>query len=162
MITYKLVQNKVSTNPACYLKWYAHVVQGEALDMGALAAHMAAHNTPYSVGTILGILTDMVSCIKEELLAGNTVRIDNLAIFSVGIVNKKGCEDKADYKVTEYVEAVKMRALAIGELSRSSLNLDATLKRSSLDKDNTSSTSSSGSASGEGSSVTSGQEDLEG
>jgi hypothetical protein len=65
--------------------------------------------------------------------------------------------------VTEYVEAVKMRALAIGELSRSSLNLDATLKRSSLDKDNTSSaTSGSGSASGEGSSVTSGQEDLEG
>jgi predicted histone-like DNA-binding protein len=162
MITYKLVQNKVSTNPACYLKWYAHVVQGEALDMSALAAHMAAHNTPYSVGTILGILTDMVSCIKEELLAGNTVRIDNLAIFSVGIVNKKGCEDKADYKVTEYVEAVKMRALAIGELSRSSLNLDATLKRSSLDKDNTSATSGSSSASGEGSSVTSGQEDLEG
>jgi predicted histone-like DNA-binding protein len=155
MIIYRLRQNQNASNPASYLKWYAFPVQGEALDMQALAEHMANHNTPYSAGTILGILTDMVSCIKEELLAGNTVRIDNLAIFSVGIQNKKGCEDKADYKVTEYVEAVKLNARAIGEVSRSKLNLDATLKRSPLDKDN-------GVSGTSGTDGGSGQEDLEG
>jgi hypothetical protein len=53
----------------------------------------------------------------------------------VAIVNKKGCENKADYKVSEYVEGVKMMVRPIGKLSSSSLNLDATLKRSALDKE---------------------------
>jgi predicted histone-like DNA-binding protein len=124
----------LKTNPECYLKWYARAVPQESVDIDSLAEHMHSHNTPYSTGCIKGILTDMVTCIKELLLAGNTVRIDNLAIFSVGIVNKKGCEDKSDYKVTEYVDGVKLCARAIGELSSSQLNLDSTLKRSALDK----------------------------
>jgi nucleoid DNA-binding protein len=101
--------------------------------MTGLAEHMANHNTPYSQGTIMGILTDMVTCIKELLLDGKSVRIDNLAVFSVGIKNKKGCEDPTNYRASEYVDTVKMRALAIGELSKTQLNLDASLKRSSLD-----------------------------
>ena len=113
-------------------------------------------------GVIKGILTDMVSCIKELLLDGKRVRIDDLAVFSVGIVNKKGCENKEDYKVTEYVEAVKLKALAIGELSRTSLNLDATLKRSPLDKDDattTTTTPSGSTSSGTGNSLQEGLEE---
>jgi hypothetical protein len=67
------------------------------------------------------------------VLDGKTVVVDNLAAFSVGIVNKKGCEDPADYKVSEYVEGVKLRCRAVGEFTRSSLNLEASLKRSALD-----------------------------
>ena len=139
MITYCLRQNQLKANTACYKKWYARAVAEETVDLEGLSAHMASHNSPFSAGAIKGILTDMVACIKELLLDGKKVRIDNLAIFAVGIQNKKGCEDKSTYKVTEYVEAVKLKALAIGELAKSSLNLDATLKRSSLDKDATTS-----------------------
>jgi hypothetical protein len=80
------------------------------------------------------------------------VSLDDLANFSVAIVNKKGCENKADYKVSEYVEGVKMMVRPIGKLSNSSLNLDATLKRSALDKElDGVTTSTSGSTGGSGS-----------
>jgi hypothetical protein len=71
----------------------------------------------------------------------------------VAIVNKKGCENKADYKVSEYVEGVKMMVRPIGKLSSSSLNLDATLKRSALDKelDGVTTTTTPGSTGGSGS-----------
>jgi predicted histone-like DNA-binding protein len=126
---------------------------GETIDIEALAEHMANHQSPYTAGTLKGILTDMVDCVKELLLAGNTVSLDDLANFSVAIVNKKGCENKADYKVSEYVEGVKMMVRPIGKLSSSSLNLDATLKRSALDKelDGVTTTTTPGSTGGSGS-----------
>jgi predicted histone-like DNA-binding protein len=135
MITYKLTQNNNKTIAASYQKWYATPVLGESIDMDGLAEHMGNHNTPYSLGTIKGVLSDMVTCIKELIMNGNTVRIDNLAIFSVGISSKKGCEKKSDFRVSEYVEGVHLNARATGELSYNKINLDATLKRSPLDKD---------------------------
>lgn len=51
---------------------------------------MSNHNTPYSSGVIKGVLADMVSCTKELILDGKNVKLDDLAIFSVGIVSKKG------------------------------------------------------------------------
>jgi hypothetical protein len=96
---------------------------------------MANHNTPFSPGAIKGMLTDMVICIKELLLDGKAVKIDDLAIFKVSIVSKKGCEDKSTYKASEYISGVRMRALAAGELAYGKLNGDASLKRASFDKD---------------------------
>jgi predicted histone-like DNA-binding protein len=117
------------------MKWYATPIVNETFDLDALANHMSNHNSPYSKGVITGILTDMVECIKELLLGGKQVKIDDLAIFRVSIVSKKGCENKADYKVSEYVDHIVMRSLACGALSTSNLNSDFTLKRASLDKD---------------------------
>ena len=160
MIFYALKQNMNKAIFACYKKWYAKAVSAGTIDMDALAEHMSNHNSPYSKGVIKGILTDMVTCIKELLLDGKRVRIDDLAVFSVAIRNKKGCENKADYKVNEYVDAVKLNALAIGELAYNQLNLDATLKRSPLDKDDDTSTTtgsggttSGGTSSGTGNSL---------
>ena len=137
MIQYKLRQNTNSKLEAAYLKWYAVPLVNETIDLDSLAAHMAAHNTPYSKGAIKGILTDMVSCIKEEIANGNAVKIDDLAIFKVSIKSKKGCEDKSTYKASEYISGVRLRALATGEFSFGKLNSDITLKRASLDKDDT-------------------------
>jgi predicted histone-like DNA-binding protein len=155
MITYRLKQYLIKSPnfESAYGKWYARVMPGETIDIEALAEHMANHQSPYTAGTLKGILTDMVDCTKELLLAGNTVSLDDLANFSVAIVNKKGCENKADYKVSEYVEGVKMMVRPIGKLSSSSLNLDATLKRSALDKelDGVTTTTTPGSTGGSGS-----------
>ena len=69
--------------------WYARPVIEETFDIERLAKHMSNHNTPYSSGVIKGVLTDMVSCTKELILDGKNVKMDDLAIFSVGIVSKK-------------------------------------------------------------------------
>jgi predicted histone-like DNA-binding protein len=135
MIQYKLRQNTNSAIAAAFGKWYASPIVNETLDIDGLAEHMAAHNTPFSKGAIKGILTDMVACIKEELLGGNAVKIDDLAIFKVGIVSSAGCEVKSEYKASKYISGVRLRALATGELSTGNLTSGVTLKRASLDQD---------------------------
>ena len=101
---------------------------------------MASHNTPFSAGVIKGLLTDMINCIKELLLEGKNVKIDDLAIFSLGIKNRKGGAESEDvFTVTQNIEGVKFRARATGELMAKNLNLEASMKKAKAvdDKGNT-------------------------
>ena len=88
MIRYKKYQNKNEKNVTTFNKWYARAVCEETVDIAALAEHMSTHNTPFSTGAIHGMLKDMVNCIKELLMDGKNVKIDDLGIFSVGIRSK--------------------------------------------------------------------------
>ena len=80
MITYKKIQI-VGENHPCNGLWYARPVISETLDIEALSKHMSKHNTPFSPGVIKGVLADMVTCIKELILDGKNVKLDDLAIF---------------------------------------------------------------------------------
>ena len=131
MIRYKKYQNQTKSTPLSG-KWLARAVADETLDTRALAEHMAKHNTPYSQGAIHGVLKDMTSCIKELLLDGKNVKLDDLAIFSVGIVSKKGAQSAADFSLANNVKGLKLRARATGELSNAQINLDGQLKEASL------------------------------
>ena len=131
MIKYTLKQYKNSRS-SIFRKWLAYPVIEETLDLNALAKHMASHSSPYSEGVVRGVLTDMVKCIKEQLLEGKNVKIDNLAIFSVGIKNSKGgATSEEEFNLTKNISSVKLRARATGVLIAKSLNLEATLKRAS-------------------------------
>ena len=88
-VFYRKYQNK-NQYSASYGKWFARAVTiGKTVNVDELARHMSEHNTPYSKGAIKGVLTDMVSCIRELMLEGKAVKLDNLAIFSAGIRTKK-------------------------------------------------------------------------
>ena len=128
MILYVLKQNKNEKSSA-YGKFFAYPVIEETIDLDALAGHMSNHNTPYSKGAIKGMLTDMVSCIKELLLEGKNVKIADLAIFSLGIKNNGGALSEELFTVTKNIKGVKLRARATGELTTTSLNLEASLKK---------------------------------
>ena len=130
MILYVLKQNKNRKSPA-FGKYFAYPVIEETIDLDALAEHMSNHNTPYSKGAIKGMLTDMVSCIKELLLEGKNVKIADLAIFSLGIKNNGGAVSEDVFTVSKNIKGVKLRARATGELIAKSLNLEATLKKAS-------------------------------
>ena len=80
MIRYKKYQNKNEKNVTTFNKWYARAVCEETVDIAALAEHMSTHNTPFSTGAIHGMLKDMVNCIKELLMDGKNVKIDDLGI----------------------------------------------------------------------------------
>ena len=127
MIRYKKYQNQTKSTPLSG-KWLARAVADETLDTRALAEHMAKHNTPYSQGAIHGVLKDMTSCIKELLLDGKNVKLDDLAIFSVGIVSKKGAASAAEFTLANNVKGLKLRARATGELSNAQINLEGQLK----------------------------------
>ena len=127
MILFKKYQLKTGL-PTAKGKYYARPVVNETLDIAGLAKHMSDHNTPYSPGVIQGVLTDMVSCIKELVLDGKNVKLDNLAIFSCGIIPDHGADTAEEFKVSTHVKGVKLRARATGKLSNKSLNLEATLR----------------------------------
>ena len=140
MIRYKKYQNQTKSTPLSG-KWLARAVADETLDTRALAEHMAKHNTPYSQGAIHGVLKDMTSCIKELLLDGKNVKLDDLAIFSVGIVSKKGAASAAEFSLADNVKGLKLRARATGELSNAQINLEGQLKETSQYNVNDSSSS---------------------
>ena len=128
MILYVLKKNKNSKS-AAFGKYFAYPVIEETVTLDGLAEHMSSHNTPYSKGAIKGMLTDMVSCIKELLLEGKNVKIADLAIFSLGIKNNGGAVSEDVFTVSKNIKGVKLRARATGELIAKTLNLEATLKK---------------------------------
>lgn len=132
MIKYVLRKNKNEKSDS-FGKFFAYPVIDEMVDLDKLSGHMASHHTPFSKGVIMGLLTDMVSCIKELMLEGKNVKLDDLAIFSVGIKNVKGgAVSEEEFNVTSNVKTVKFRARATGELTSKKLDLDATLRKATV------------------------------
>ena len=126
MIRIVLYQNTNQKIAEACGKWFPRVVSDETIGLEELAAHMASHNTPYSKGAILGMLTDAAACTKELLLLGKNVKFADIAIFSLGLKVKGGAPTKEDFNVAKYILGLKLRARATGELKTE--NLDTTIK----------------------------------
>ena len=126
MIRIVLYQNTNQKIAEACGKWFPRVVSDETIGLEELAAHMASHNTPYSKGAILGMLTDAAACTKELLLLGKNVKFADIAIFSLGLKVKGGAPTKEDFNVGKYILGLKLRARATGELKTE--NLDTSIK----------------------------------
>ena len=126
MIRYKKYQMTGENHPLKGL-WYARPLIEDTFDTEKLAKHMSNHNTPYSAGLIKGVLTDMIACTKELILDGKNVKLDNLAIFGVGIRGKPADTSK-DWSVTTNVVGLRLKCRATGTLAINQLKLEAQLK----------------------------------
>jgi hypothetical protein len=142
MIELYISQNNNSQSEA-YGKYYPRVSYKQTMNIHDMAVHMAEHNTPFSEGTIEGILRDFVKCVREQTLNGNTVKVDNLAIFKVSVIGN-GCKELYDAdldkcitasigtigkndKTGPAVNSLKLLAQATGEYTREELNKDGKL-----------------------------------
>ena len=114
-----------------YGKVYGRAENAAPINIEKLAEHMAQHNTPFSAGTIKGILTDMVGCIKELILLGQPVKLDNLAIFKASVVSTPA-DDVESFELDSNVKSLKLLAIATGRLTRKMLTQDALLGYTSL------------------------------
>lgn len=101
--------------------FYARAYHDETISITELAKHMANHNSPYSEGTIKGVLTDMVSCIRELLLSSKKVKLDNLAIFSLGL-KSVGAETAETFTVSKNIVSAHINALGTGNFSKRELD----------------------------------------
>ena len=108
-------------------KVYAKAVVNQTIGIDGLASHMSKHNTVFSRGVIKGLLTDMVDCIQELTLEGIAVKIDDLAIFSVGI-KSTGAESAEQFNAQENITGYKLRARATGNYRSNALKQVATIK----------------------------------
>ena len=142
MIELYISQNK-NTQSEAYGKYYPRVSYKQTMGIHEMAVHMAEHNTPFSEGTIEGILRDFVKCVREQTLNGNTVKVDNLAIFKVSVIGN-GCKELYDANLDKTITAsigtigrndktgpavhsLKLLAQATGEYTREELNKDGKL-----------------------------------
>ena len=146
MILFKLSKNKNPKIKEAYGKYYARPVVTQTVDLNGLAEHMTEHNTGFSPGATKGLLTDLVKCIKELVLQGLAVKIDDLAIFSIGLKTKKGADSEDDFSVVKNIEGVRLRARATGNLTSSKLDIQASLKNAAnlLVEDSSKTTTPSG------------------
>ena len=138
----ELYLSKVSESSESELagKTYARVDYKETLTVQDMAQHMAEHNTAFSEGTITGILIDFVKCIREQVLMGNTVKINNLAIFKASVegnaldvlydpatdktVTASMGTMKPGDKTGPAVKVIKLLAQSTGEFTRDELKKD--------------------------------------
>lgn len=126
---YILTQNNSEALGEYKGHWYAQAVSIKTVDMNALVKHMASHNSAFSAGTIRGVISDMVSCIRELVLEGNSVKIDDLAIFSGAIENVKGGAASAEeFNVSKNIAGIKVNALGTGNFAKTRLNADYSLE----------------------------------
>lgn len=128
MIGYKKYQSNRSG--ATKGKWYAKAVTRDSLSLENLAEHMSNHNSSFSKGQILAVLTDMTSCVKELCLESKKVKIDNLGIFYPSL-SSKGAVDEKSY-TPAYIKGVRIRCMSSGDLSTSTLNAEAKHTLSSI------------------------------
>ena len=147
MLELNISQNN-NTQSSAYGKYFARVEYKKTMSIDDMAKHMAEHNTPFSIGTIAGILKDFVACTREQCLNGNTVKIDNLAIFKCS-VQANGLVMGPNYKIvgglgtvpstvgrtrdytkeSQYaIKSAKVLAQATGEFTREELNGDASFR----------------------------------
>ena len=154
MVELNLYQNNNQTSEY-YKKWYPRADYKQTYGIHELAKHMAEHETPFSEGTIRGILTDAVKCIRHLTLDGNTVKIDNLAIFKCSVegnpvntlydktndivikavIGPKTARDPRTGQVKptgNAVKSMKLLAQATGDYTKAELNKDAVLGWSNL------------------------------
>ena len=102
MIRYKIYQNqqKKGLNAG---KWFARAVSDETFDLAKLAEHMSQHD-------------------------GKSVKIDDLAIFGVGI-RSKAAETLEEFSLEKNITGMRLKARATGNLSTTNLKLDSQLKQ---------------------------------
>ena len=143
MIELYLSKVKESSETEQAGKYYARVSYKQTMTIQDMAHHMAEHNTIFSEGSILGVLTDFIHCVREMVLNGNTVKLDNLAIFKA-TVEANGLEtlyDAAADKVASAtlgtlkegdktgsaVKVIKLLAQSTGDFTREELKKDVKL-----------------------------------
>ena len=88
-----LKYRKVSRTPqvgkdAGKKKFYATAVQDRTMEFEDFVTHISEHNSPYSRGTVHGVLMDTLDCLQELILDGKSVRFADLGLFSIGMTSR--------------------------------------------------------------------------
>ena len=87
-------------------KYYATAVQDRTMEFEDFVTHIAEHNSPYSRGTVHGVLMDTLDCLQELILDGKSVRFSDLGLFSLGMSSRG--EETASKVTAQSIEGVHL------------------------------------------------------
>ena len=106
-LKYRKIQRTPQTGEnAGKKKWYATAVTDREVDFEGFVSHISDHGSPYSRGTIHGVLMDALDHLQELILDGKSVRLSDLGLFSIGMSSK--AEDTKEKVTAASVDGVHL------------------------------------------------------
>ena len=107
-IPYSLVlRQAVPGEPEEGNKTFPVAQYAQNLSMNDMASHMASHGSKYHKGDIISVATQLVDCIREQLLLGNRVNLGDLGTFYVSL-KAKGANNAEEFS-TSLIKDVNVR-----------------------------------------------------
>ena len=126
-LKYRKVQRTPQTGEnAGKKKWYATSVTDREVDFEGFVSHISDHGSPYSRGTIHGVLMDALDHLQELILDGKSVRLSDLGLFSIGMSSK--AEDTKEKVTAASVEGVHLIVRNTKSWSNSELRKKCTIQ----------------------------------
>ncbi|MBQ9559993.1 MAG: DNA-binding protein [Bacteroidaceae bacterium] len=138
MINYSLSARSVNPgNTESEKKIFANAQVHEVLDLQQFARHISQHGSPYTRDVIVGVVTAVVDCLREELLDGNKVSLGDLGSFYVTF-SGEGVDKADDYNPQTCIKKVNIRWDAgrnFADLKQeATFNLVSTRKQQQIDR----------------------------
>lgn len=132
MLRVYLSQNENNDKVGVLNNWYLRADNNPPIVIEDLAELIKQHNIGFSKGSIVGILRDMVDIVRAQVLNGQPVKIDGLAIFKASIENKGGWSDLKDVSLhiggeKDNIQAIRLLAQATGDFTKAELSKDGRL-----------------------------------
>jgi hypothetical protein len=89
-------------------KIYGLIQQRETVGLKTLAIHISEHGSSFSVGTLQGVLSDMVDCTRELLKQGYSVDFEGLMRLYI-TANSKGVDKVEDFNPAVHFTHINLR-----------------------------------------------------
>ncbi len=96
MIKFVKTPHKNLQDPTEPVKTFALAQVREVMGLEDFAEHISEHNSKYGKGDIMCVLTETVSCMREQLLNGNKVQLGDLGSFWLALHSNGVCESVED------------------------------------------------------------------
>ena len=77
-------------------KTYAQTQMSEVMDLRSFSQHIASHGCVYNRGDIYAVITQMVDCLREQLLEGKKVELGDLGSFRLTI-SAEGADTASEF-----------------------------------------------------------------
>ena len=89
-------------------KIYGSIQQRETIGLRTLATHIHEHGSSFSIGTLQGVLSDMVECTSELLKQGYSVNFEGLMRLYV-TANSQGVDKVEDFNPSVHFTRINLR-----------------------------------------------------
>ena len=135
MLQIDFYKNKRASHPN-YGKVYGRVKSNKMIGIEELAQHISEHGSPYTVDVIHGVLRKVSTCIRELVLSGTPVKIDNLCIFRPAITMGRPAFDPETFDLSvgedSNISCVRMQCRPTGKAASKEMTAAAQLGYTSL------------------------------
>ena len=89
-------------------KVYASAQMRELITLPQLAKHICLHGSPYGRDVVIGVITAVVDCVRENLLEGNKVQLGEMGAFYLAF-NSQGVDTAEDFNPANNINQVRVR-----------------------------------------------------